>query len=394
MLISIGRSVRDCHWVHRSRGSGGYARDIQVQCLLLLLHVRDWSSRFGKEEYISSLSLRLMLWQPSDSALPGMVSSEEPLEAMLSRLSRHARSDLTVDTVKEYSDIFVSMGATNPRAKDVCKPGLSIVFPEKIKIRLANILEAIDEDSVPFIEYSKDKKKAIHGTNEWPRAFRYPSSLYAPMDKNDLTLLLRKAIRNLVTPRKATKEATLAVIRQEEATVRDLVTKKYDPLTTNQTQTKQKVIDSVYAEADRLIKEKADSRKPAPAVKRPRVSAYNPSVQLQQRHDAEVEVHRRRKIPAAKPHVDVDDYTTGSESDANNDAVVISDSESDFEFDADVDTDGERSGSEGSDEVDEEECVVKTDDSDYVLSSQWQRQSQANMNTDSLLLVEDQVLSP
>jgi hypothetical protein len=156
MLFYLGRMVRDCNWKSVETCPGTHARRLNQLCLVFLLHVRDTVSA-RREEYISGLMLQNLLWSPLHGSIPGAAHCEENLEAMIGRLSRELRSDLTCDSVEAASKVFAKMGATSDTLKDLVKANFPKEFPRRVSLRLTGLISAIQTDTVPFISYGQPK---------------------------------------------------------------------------------------------------------------------------------------------------------------------------------------------------------------------------------------------
>ena len=63
-LLQLGFKVRECTWNGRPEGAvrGDTARTVLEHCLLIQVHLqRDWQAR---TEYVRTLALALLCWQP------------------------------------------------------------------------------------------------------------------------------------------------------------------------------------------------------------------------------------------------------------------------------------------------------------------------------------------
>ena len=118
----------------------------------------------GRQENICALTWQLLVWPQFTTSLPAPAFSEEVLEAMLSRLSRGMRADLTAASVTKVAQIFVCLGASKQTPKDVNRPGINVTWPQAVKQRMQQVLDHIDNGTLPYITQTSDKKKTIHGT--------------------------------------------------------------------------------------------------------------------------------------------------------------------------------------------------------------------------------------
>ena len=77
----MGFLVRSCCWEGRQQGSGAMAFSTIGQCLLLLVQLLGVKA--AKNEYVRTLSIAILFWQPWHSILQGVCFVEEACEAML-----------------------------------------------------------------------------------------------------------------------------------------------------------------------------------------------------------------------------------------------------------------------------------------------------------------------
>ena len=81
-LIIIGSQVRDCHW--SAQGEQHAAGPLLSRCLHVLLSLTlDYED---KVEYVRTIVVARLLWSQWFARLPRVAHSEEPCEALLSRV--------------------------------------------------------------------------------------------------------------------------------------------------------------------------------------------------------------------------------------------------------------------------------------------------------------------
>lgn len=93
-LVNLGIRMRSLAWEHQNEGSGVFAKALLNQALIYILQVTQQRPNKGNQ-YIRGITVALALWSPFHDNLPGSAFCEEHCEAMLSRLSRAGRHDLT-----------------------------------------------------------------------------------------------------------------------------------------------------------------------------------------------------------------------------------------------------------------------------------------------------------
>lgn len=108
-LLHIGYKVRECSWNGRPGGGvlGDTARRVLEMCLLVQVHLLQ--DRQARTEYVRTISVALLAWQPWMSRLPGCVFVEEAGEALISRLAGACRRSPTVITFEQTLQLFLTL---------------------------------------------------------------------------------------------------------------------------------------------------------------------------------------------------------------------------------------------------------------------------------------------
>ena len=103
-LFIIGCQVRDCHWgpyTNTNMSTMLYSRCLHVLIRLTLGYEH-------KVEYVRTLVIaRLLNHHPWFSQIPGVPFSEEPCEAMLSRVVANMAKYPYLDSLEDVHDLFV-----------------------------------------------------------------------------------------------------------------------------------------------------------------------------------------------------------------------------------------------------------------------------------------------
>ena len=346
VLFHLGRQVRTCHWGERTVQSGMKAKDIHSLCLLAIIQLRR-NVKGRREEYVSSLVMQLLMWSPFHSHIPAHGHSEEVLEAMLSRLSKRMRADLTATSITQVEDIFVCLGATRPQSKDLNKPGISKVWPHSAKLNVQELVRLIVKDEVPFIKYTKDKGSTVTGSLEWPENFHYPKSLLDPISATEFEAIIVKLMTTLLDKTKGKSVMDDASIK---TTCPDL------PMTCdNKLLARKRIRDFVQAVHTQNSKPKPTNRKRRRSV-RPNMDRLH--MQLDARAPALHPSRERDHVPAVESHVQERHPIWRRNVDIRDEEVVVSSSSSDT---------GDNWGTDSDDaeELPEDNHIhVNTDDSD------------------------------
>ena len=98
----MGIKVRTCFWKVQGVGTGGAAREVLRDAIVLL-------QAFGKtisSEYVRNLCIADMMWTVMHDDLPAAGFVEECLESSLSVLARRQRTDARATTVGDFSDVY------------------------------------------------------------------------------------------------------------------------------------------------------------------------------------------------------------------------------------------------------------------------------------------------
>jgi len=111
VLFQLGWKVRRCTWEGRPGGTvtGALAKEILEHCLLCLSHLLD--DRDSREEYVRTISVALLMWQPWYTSLPGCCFVEESCEALLSRMRGRCDRHRGLTGFAATQDLYQSMPA-------------------------------------------------------------------------------------------------------------------------------------------------------------------------------------------------------------------------------------------------------------------------------------------
>ena len=110
-MLAIGIQVSDWHWKHTGPGTGSNVKKVIEKCLEFLAFLRGLEDVDGKHhEYICSLVLAMVLWTRTHASIPASMFSEEPCEAMLSRLAGRLHKHTNMKIADKFSDHFACIG--------------------------------------------------------------------------------------------------------------------------------------------------------------------------------------------------------------------------------------------------------------------------------------------
>ena len=154
-LLVIGVDVRQLTWMGGVGGSvkGDVAKRVIENCLALQLHVtQDWGAR---AEYIRSMAIALLSWTTWHSKAPGCCFSEEPCEALLSRMVGRIRHHRQLSTFDDLLHLFVTL----PPAASEARPTSGGLRQEMVLTMAFRVMRLVREAGVlPYARLTGAKK--------------------------------------------------------------------------------------------------------------------------------------------------------------------------------------------------------------------------------------------
>ena len=114
-LFIIGSQVRDCHW--SAQGEQHAAGPLLSRCLHVLLRLTLGYE--DKVEYVRTIVVARLLWSQWFARLPGVAHSEEPYEALLSRVVHLMAQHLGNCTLQQVHDLFILTPVADQTPKDL-----------------------------------------------------------------------------------------------------------------------------------------------------------------------------------------------------------------------------------------------------------------------------------
>ena len=197
-VFRLGYKVRSCTWEGREVGSGVWAREIMEQTFLLLLHLLKDAD--CKNEYVRTLSVALVTWQPWMSRIPAVCFVEESCEALLSRMGHRCDVYRTLHGFDNTLDLFLTLPPPKRGLKatrGMLKQGLVQEFAQRIR-------KLVFSDGESIFYAASVRPGEMHSTvmTTVPSDFEFVEAFPDSMTPKDLEFTLRRALRTLTGKRR------------------------------------------------------------------------------------------------------------------------------------------------------------------------------------------------
>ena len=192
-LFQLGYLVRCCTWEGRSKGSGAIAKKICEDVLVLLVHLLKDNQ--AKNEYVRTLAISILTWQPMMSQMPGVCFAEESCEAMLSRLSHRCEVYRHLHGLDATFNLFLTMPLPSKIPKGT-RGGLRIGLVKLFASRIRKVV--FSDGCLPFAP--NVGARTMHSFFEvaFPEGFKFPTNLPNESSASELERVLRYALRTLL----------------------------------------------------------------------------------------------------------------------------------------------------------------------------------------------------
>ena len=192
-LFRIGFLVRCCTWDGRAKGTGENAKQVCEDVLVVLIHLLK--DRQAKNEYVRTLAVALMTWQPSMSKMPGVCFAEESCEAMLSRMSHRCEVYKHLHGLNDTFNLFLTLPLPSriPKGTRGClKIGLVSLFASRLRKVICS------DGCLPYA--ANVGAKTMHSSFDamFPDFFEFPRILPKEGCAVVLEGVLRHALKTLI----------------------------------------------------------------------------------------------------------------------------------------------------------------------------------------------------
>jgi hypothetical protein len=139
--------------------------------------------------------------------MPGATHCEEILEAMLSRLARAMKRDLTALEVDEVNVLFRTLRRPGMGEMDMKRPNVSKQLVDRIQVAVSDTVRAIRLGKLPYIKHSSSGGSVL-GTFMWPEKHTWPGSLHAPIAKVQFAKFIEEGLVALMGPSVCSPQTT------------------------------------------------------------------------------------------------------------------------------------------------------------------------------------------
>ena len=144
-LFIIGSQVRDCHW--SAHGEQHPAGPLLSRCLHVLLRLTLGYE--DKIEYVRTIVVARLLWSQWFARLPGVAHSEEPCEALLSRVVHLMAQHPGNCTLQQVDDLFILTPVADQAPKDIQYVNVPKGPPQLVDRRFTRLMARFDVGVTP-----------------------------------------------------------------------------------------------------------------------------------------------------------------------------------------------------------------------------------------------------
>ena len=188
-IFRVGYLVRCCTWEGRAARSSGNVRDVLEEVLLILVHLLQDNE--AKNEYVRTLSVTLLTWQPWNSQLPSCCYMEESCEALLSRMGHRCSANRYVSGFEATFDLFLTL----PPPSRQLKATRGVLKDELIQTFYGRMRYIINSSGVlPYAATVGTKQMHSEVLGSFPTSVNFPDPLPALYAAEVLERVLQRAL--------------------------------------------------------------------------------------------------------------------------------------------------------------------------------------------------------
>ena len=211
-VFIVGYLVRECHWSEegRLRGSGTLAREVICMCLLVMEKLLG--ERAPMDEYVRCMLVTLVQWRRWGDEVPACCYSEEPNEAMLSRLASECTRNPRLHTVDNLMDLFLTVRPAHPgvHAIECDRPGITLVAETVANLQRLGSTERCPVTYVP----GRGDTNVVTAEDTWPETCPFPETLLSRVDQGVWRGAAERAMRVLLGASVVTDSIAAALDRR------------------------------------------------------------------------------------------------------------------------------------------------------------------------------------
>ena len=192
-IFRAGYLVRCCSWDGRSPGSGSFAKQVLEDIFVILVHLLQ--SRSRKNEYVRTIAVSLVTWQPFMSKMPGVCFAEESCEALLSRMSHRCEVYRHLHGYDATFDLFLTLPMPSRVPKGTrggLKKGLVSLFASRIRKIVFN------GGDLPYAAVVGARQMHSVFESMFPENLQFAAPLPRTGAEHELRAALQHAVRTLV----------------------------------------------------------------------------------------------------------------------------------------------------------------------------------------------------
>ena len=194
-LFIIGSQVRDCHW--SAQGEQHAAGPLLSRCLHVLLRLTLGYE--DKVEYVRTIVVARLLWSQWFARLPGVAHSEEPCEALLSRVVHLMAQHPGNCTLQQVHDLFILTPVADQTPKDLQYVNVPKGLPQLVDRRFTRLMARFDVGVIPPLVWSSQKSSIVQ--DRWdPAKMDFPCALDTVLTAEHYRDLCAKTLQTLVKP--------------------------------------------------------------------------------------------------------------------------------------------------------------------------------------------------
>ena len=200
-LLVIGSQVRDCHWAPQGeQHTAGPLLSRRLDVLVrLTLGYKD------KVKHVRTIVVARLLWSQWFTRLPGVAHSEEPCDALLSRVVHLMAQHPWNCGLQQVHDLFILPPVAGQTRKDLQYVNVPKGLPQLVDPRFTRLIQRFDVGVIPPLVWCSRNWTIVQ--DRWdPAKMDFPCSLDTVLTAEHYRDLCAKTLQTLVKPVKRDAE--------------------------------------------------------------------------------------------------------------------------------------------------------------------------------------------